>query len=70
MFPDDEFVVAHTQFSSYSNNEGIFGDPVLMTMTEDGHKNQIPTYQFWNQEGETVHLPQTAETHEYQVDAT
>ena len=54
MFPGDEFVVAHTQLSSYSNNEGVFGDPVLMTMTEDGHKNQIPTYQFWNQEGELL----------------
>lgn len=50
MMPDDH-VSAHTQFSSYTNNEGVFGDPELMSMTKDGHKNQIPTYQFWNQEG-------------------
>ncbi|CAL8465879.1 g5415 [Coccomyxa elongata] len=49
MMPDT-YVTAHTQFYSYTNNEGVFGDPDLMSMTEDGHNNQIPTYQFWNQE--------------------
>ena len=34
------------------NGEGIFGDPVLMAMTEDGNEHQIPTYQFWDQEGQ------------------
>jgi hypothetical protein len=50
----DEHITARTEYSSYTNTEGIFSDPELMTMTEDGHKHQIPTYQFWNQEGETV----------------
>jgi len=53
MIPD-EHVAAHTEYSSYTNNEGVFGDPELMSLTEDGHKYQIPTYQFWNQEGETL----------------
>ena len=61
MMPD-EHVSAHTHFSSYINNEGVFGDPELMTLTEDGHKNQIPTYQFWNQEGKTTESVQMHET--------
>lgn len=52
----EKHVSAHTQFSSYANNEGVFGDPDLMSMTEDVHENQIPTYQFWNQEGVTYNF--------------
>ena len=62
MMPKDH-VSAHTQFSSYTNNEGIFGDPEMMSMTEDGHKNQIPTYQLWSQEGKTAHTLQLIQTH-------
>ena len=54
MVSEDDYVTALTELSSYGNSEGIFGDPVVMTMTEDGHKNQIPTYQFWSQEGALV----------------
>jgi hypothetical protein len=43
MMPD-MYVTAHTQFSSYTNNDGVFGDPDLMSVTENGHNNQIPTY--------------------------
>ena len=55
MMPDDH-VAAHAELSSYINREGLFGDPDIMSMTEDGHKYQVPTYQFWNQEGENHNL--------------
>ena len=51
MFPDDQ-LTAHSQLTNYRNKEGIFGDNVLMGMTEDGNPHQVPTYQFWDQEGE------------------
>ena len=60
----DEQMAARTQYTRYINSEGVFGDPELSTMTEDGHKNQIPTYQFWNQEGETVQCMCTADAHD------
>ena len=53
MMPD-KHVAARTEFSAYLNSEGLFGDPDVMAMTEDGHAHQIPTYQFWYQEGEIV----------------
>ena len=55
MMPDDH-VAAHAELSSYTNREGIFGDSDVMSVTEDGHKYQIPTYQFWNQEGKNPSL--------------
>ena len=53
MFPDEQ-LSAHSQLSNYKSKEGIFGDEILMGMMEDGNPHQIPTYQFWDQEGETV----------------
>ena len=57
---------AHTQFSNHTSNDGVFGDLKLMTMTADGHENQIPTYQFWNQQGGTALALQMHETHDQQ----
>ena len=47
----NDHVQGHTDYSAYANSEGVFGDAEIMQMTEDGNKHQIPTYQFWNQEG-------------------
>ena len=51
MFPSDQ-LKAHSQLTNYKNKEGVFGDDVLMGMTEDGNPHQVPTYQFWDQEGQ------------------
>ena len=50
----DKHVGALTEYSCYTNSEGFFGDDTPMVMIEDGSKYQIPTYQFWHQEGEAV----------------
>ena len=53
MFPESQ-LSAHSQLTSYKNKEGIFGDDVLMGLTEEGNPHQVPTYQFWDQEGKSV----------------
>ena len=51
----DEHLTALAGFSRYVNSEGVFSNAELMQLTEDGHKCRIPTYQFWDLEGETAH---------------
>lgn len=53
MDPHDE-MTARAEYAKYMANKGVFGNPDLMQLATDGHKNRIPTYQFWHQEGERI----------------
>lgn len=54
MLPRSEYVAALSQHTKFTNKEGIFGDPEIMSLTRDDSEHAIPTYQFWMEHGKLM----------------
>ena len=48
--------LAISEYTKFSNREGIFGDPDIMSLTKEDSAHMIPAYQFWADHGKTKHL--------------
>ena len=51
MVPGEHVAAAHSEYCSYVNSEGVWGDPAENILAEAGHPWRIPTYQFWHLQG-------------------
>lgn len=47
-----EFQAALSEYTKFSNREGVFADEDVMSLTKEDSKNMIPTYQFWHEYGQ------------------
>lgn len=52
MLSSTEYTKALSEITKFSNKEGVFGDPDIMSLTDENHPDHIPTYQFWAEYGE------------------
>ena len=44
-------MAARAELSIYQNQEQKFADPDVWKLTDEGSESQMPTWQFWKQEG-------------------
>ena len=54
MLPKSDYVAVMSQHTKFTNKEGIFGDPDIMSLTRDDSEHAIPTYQFWMEHGKLM----------------
>ena len=47
-----ESAAAYSEYCSCLNGEGVLGSPEEMVRAQDGHPRRVPTYQYWNLQGE------------------
>ncbi|KAL3160534.1 hypothetical protein ABBQ32_14131 [Trebouxia sp. C0010 RCD-2024] len=56
-----DFKTAMAEYTKYSNREGVFGDPDIMSLTQEDSEHTVPTYQWWHDHGyETPTLARVA----------
>lgn len=62
-----DFKTVMAEYTKYSNREGVFGDPDIMSLTQEDSKHVVPTYQWWHDQGKTIFLLKTALLSGFQI---